>query len=174
MTTNQNLQKSFLLLALLPLSIWGVWRAFRNESDPLWRETADLLRQNSVTIGESPDSLRSLYNHFHPEKPTTTDSAITRLIAKPYMPNMAFSKFQSYAQLIYERKFLMVSGVTGAGNSTLVDRIANRRVLRTRRLRFVGNQIGNSVNQSRVTRARYARNHEEFAFKNQLCVRLEF
>ena len=143
---NQNLQKSLLLVALLPLSIWGVWRAFRNESDPLWHETANLLRQNSVTIGESPDSLRVLYNHFHPEKQTITDSAIVRLIAKPYMPNMAFSKFQSYAQLIFERKFLMVSGVTGAGNSTLVDRIANLIADETESSSTQNASIGDSVN----------------------------
>ncbi len=120
----RNLQTPLLILFIAPLSMWLIWRAFRNERDPLWGETADLLRKNIATIDKSPDSLRDLYNHFHAEK-RIPDSAIMRLIAKPYMPNMAFEKFQSYFNLISERKFLIIAGVTGAGNSTLVDRIAN-------------------------------------------------
>jgi energy-coupling factor transporter ATP-binding protein EcfA2 len=122
--TYRNLQKPILLLVLIPLSIGLLWKVFRNETDPLWGETADLLRQNIVTLDKSPDSLHGLYHHFH-DSTSVSDSAILRLIAKPYMPNMAFAKFRTYLNLISERKFLIVSGVTGAGNSTLVDRIAN-------------------------------------------------
>ena len=122
--TYKNIQKTILLLVLIPLSMWLLWKAFRNERDPLWRETADLLHQNIVTLDKSPDSLRVLYSRFHDDT-SVSDSAIMRLIAKPYLPNMAFDKFRSYVNLISERKFLIISGVTGAGNSTLVDRIAN-------------------------------------------------
>jgi hypothetical protein len=121
---SRNLHWLIILFILPPLSIWGIWRAFRNERDPLWEETAVLLRQNVVTVDKAPDSLRVLYNLFHAGHPVA-DSSILRLIAKPYIPNMAFGKFQSYINLISERKFLIVSGVTGAGNSTLIDRIAN-------------------------------------------------
>lgn len=122
--TSQNWQRLILLIVIAPLSIWLIWRGFRNEKDPLWQETADLLRKNIVTLDKSPDSLRLLYNRFHTDD-SVPDSLVMGLIAKPYLPTMAFDKFKDYFNLIYDRKFLIISGVTGAGNSTLVDRIAN-------------------------------------------------
>ena len=62
--TTQNVLRLILLLITVPLSIWLVWRGFRNEKDPIWQETADLLRQDIVTVGQSSDSLRILYHRF--------------------------------------------------------------------------------------------------------------
>lgn len=122
----QNSQRTIILLITIPLSIWLIWRGFRNEKDPTWHETADLLRQNFLTLDKASDSLRFLFHNFHGDEwADTPDSAIMDLIAKPYLPTMTFEKFESYFNLISERKFIILSGVTGAGNSTLVDRIAN-------------------------------------------------
>ncbi len=122
--TTQNLQRLIPFIVIIPLSIWLIWRGFRNEKDPLWQDTADMLRKDIVTLGQSPDSLRLLYNRFHADD-SVPDSIIMGLIAKPYLPTMAFDKFKAYFNLIYDRKSIIISGVTGAGNSTLVDRIAN-------------------------------------------------
>ncbi|MBL7816913.1 MAG: hypothetical protein JNL70_17960 [Saprospiraceae bacterium] len=121
--TLPNLQKLAVII-LLPLSIAVLWWGFRNQDDPVWQEAADLLRQDVRTLDNSADSLQLLYTAFHKDS-AVSDSVIKNLIAKPYLPNMTFEKFKSYFNLITERKFIIISGVTGAGNSTLVDRIAN-------------------------------------------------
>ena len=122
--TTLKLQRLILLIIAIPLSIGLMWWGFRNEKDPIWQETADLLRQDIVTVGQSSDSLRILYHRFHADD-SLPDSIIMGLISKPYLPTMAFDKFKDYFNYIYDRRFIIISGVTGAGNSTLVDRIAN-------------------------------------------------
>ncbi len=121
---SHNWQRLLFFIVIAPLSMWLIWWGFRNEKDPIWHETADLLRQDIVTLDQSSDSLRVLYNRFHADA-SLSDSMVMGLIAKPYLPTMAFDKFKAYFNLIYDRKFIIISGVTGAGNSTLVDRIAN-------------------------------------------------
>ncbi len=124
--TYQNLRLIAILCVVAPLSIWVLWKGFSNEKDPIWQETASLLRQNIVTLDKSPDSLRTLFHNFHGDAwSAVPDSAIMNLIAKPYPPTMTFEKFKSFFNMVAERKFLLMSGVTGAGNTTLVDRIAN-------------------------------------------------
>jgi hypothetical protein len=124
--TYQNLQRLIIILIIVPLSIWAVWKGFSNEKDPLWQETADLLHNNIVTLDKSPDSLNALFHNFHgSEWAAASDTAVMDLINKPYPPTMTFEKFKSFFNLVAERKFIIMSGVTGAGNTTLVDRIAN-------------------------------------------------
>ena len=62
--TYQNLQR-LIFIILIPLSIGLLWQSLRNKSDPMWQQTADLLRRDIVTIDHSPDLLRLLYNNFY-------------------------------------------------------------------------------------------------------------
>jgi energy-coupling factor transporter ATP-binding protein EcfA2 len=121
-TTNQK----YLLLAILgPLSIWLLFIGFRNEKDPIWAKTADLLQQNPLTLDKAADSLRGLYNGFHAQKLPEGDLLPLQLISEPYVPTMTYSKFRQYFNQVVEQKFAIIAGVTGSGNSTLVDRMAN-------------------------------------------------
>jgi energy-coupling factor transporter ATP-binding protein EcfA2 len=114
-----------LLLILVPLSMWLLFKGFRNEKDPLWASTADLLHQNPLALDKATDSLRILYNGFHAQKLPEGDLLPLRRISDPYVPTMTYEKFRHYFNQVTEQKYAIVAGVTGSGNSTLVDRMAN-------------------------------------------------
>ncbi len=118
-------QKYLLLAVLVPLSIGLLYIGFRNEKDPLWAGTTDLLRTNPLTLDRAADSLRILYNGFHAQKLPEGDLTALQRVSTPYAPTMRYQKFKQYFNQIVEQKFAIVAGVTGSGNSTLVDRIAN-------------------------------------------------
>ena len=117
--------KTRLLLALIPLSIWLLFRGFRNEKDPIWAQTTDLLRSTPLLLDKATDSLRLLYNGFHAKKLPEDDLLPLRRISDPYVPTMTYEKFRYYFTKVTEQKFAIIAGVTGSGNSTLVDRMAN-------------------------------------------------
>ncbi len=117
--------KKQILYALIPLSIWLLSIGFRNEKDPIWANTTTLLRENPLTLEKATDSLRLLYNGFHTQKLPEGDLLPLRLISNPYVPTMTYEKFRVYFNKITEQKFAIIAGVTGSGNSTLVDRMAN-------------------------------------------------
>lgn len=118
-------QKYLLLAVLGPLSIWLLYIGFRNQKDPVWAESADLLRKNPLTLDKAGDSLRLLYNAFHAQKLPEGDPLPLQLVSEPYVPTMTYSKFCFYFNQVTEQKFAIIAGVTGSGNSTLVDRMAN-------------------------------------------------
>jgi energy-coupling factor transporter ATP-binding protein EcfA2 len=114
-----------ILVVLVPLSLWLLFIGFRNEKDPLWAETTDLLRATPLSLDKAPDSLRLLYNAFHAQKLPEGDPLPLQRISDPYVPTMTYEKFRQYFAKVTEQKFAIVAGVTGSGNSTLVDRMAN-------------------------------------------------
>ena len=118
-------QKYLLLAVLVPLSIWLLYIGFRNEKDPVWAESADLLRENPLTLDKAGDSLRLLYNGFHAQKLPEGDPLPLQRVSEPYVPTMTYDKFRRYFNQVTEQKFAIIAGVTGSGNSTLVDRMAN-------------------------------------------------
>jgi energy-coupling factor transporter ATP-binding protein EcfA2 len=117
--------KTLILLVLIPLSIWLLYKGFRNEQDPLWASTSDLLRSNPLALDKATDSLRLLYNSFHEKKLPEGDLLPLQRISTPYVPTMTYEKFRFYFNKVIEQKFAIIAGVTGSGNSTLVDRMAN-------------------------------------------------
>ena len=110
---------------MVPLSIWLLYVGFRNEKDPVWAESAGLLRENPLTLDKAGDSLRRLYNGFHAQKLPEGDPLPLQLVSQPYVPTMTYDKFRRYFNQVSEQKFAIIAGVTGSGNSTLVDRMAN-------------------------------------------------
>ena len=118
-------QKYLLLAVLGPLSIWLLYVGFRNEKDPVWAESADLLRKNPLTLEKAGDSLQLLYNAFHAQKLPEGDPLPLQRVSEPYVPTMTYDKFRRYFNQVTEQKFAIIAGVTGSGNSTLVDRMAN-------------------------------------------------
>jgi energy-coupling factor transporter ATP-binding protein EcfA2 len=117
--------KTLLLLVLIPLSIWLLYKGFRNEQDPLWAATTNLLCSNPLTLDKATDSVRLLYNSFHAQKLPEGSLIPIQRISTPYAPTMTYKKFRFYFTKVIEQKFAIIAGVTGSGNSTLVDRMAN-------------------------------------------------
>lgn len=113
------------LIILIPLSIILFSYGLKNEKDPYWIELDDLLTKDYVTLANSPDSIRELINEFHNRPIPVNDSLLNQLIAKPFMPTMEFGKLKEYLNVFKNKRSCMFSAVTGSGNTTLVDRIAN-------------------------------------------------
>ena len=118
-------KRILLVILILPLSIWLLFVGFKNDRDPYWAELDGFISKDYQTLTNSKDSIQALYNAFHGVDLPTNDSLLTLLIAKPFMPTMEFSKLKEYFSIFNEKRSIMFSAVTGSGNTTLVDRIAN-------------------------------------------------
>ncbi len=116
--------KIILYIIVIPLSIWLLFVGFRNERDPYWSELDTLLTKKFYTLKDAGDSLTILYNDFHKVQ-NVPDSQIMQLISKPFMPTMEFSKLKEYFMFFDDKRSTIFSAVTGSGNTTLVDRVAN-------------------------------------------------
>jgi hypothetical protein len=114
----------WILLPILLLVGYGIYRGLQNDSDPYWSDLDGMLKKDYQTLDKSVDSLQYIYNNFQSET-ALDDSLAFKLVAKPYLPTMEFSKFKEYFNLILERKFIIVSGVTGSGNTTILARISD-------------------------------------------------
>jgi hypothetical protein len=123
---NMGLSKNkiILFLIVIPLSIWLLFVGFRNEKDPYWTELDTLLTKKFYTLKDAGDSLIILYNDFHNVQ-NVPDSQIMQLVSKPFMPTMEFSKLKEYFTFFKDKRSTIFSAVTGSGNTTLVDRVAN-------------------------------------------------
>lgn len=121
---NIPLPPARLLLYLLPLMVVGCWFGLRNRTDAVWLEAGDLLRQRHLLIGEVPDSLQQLYCRLHDLNYRPGDSTAIRLISRPYVPVIEWTRFKAFTQAAVERRFMVVSGVTGAGGTKLTKNMA--------------------------------------------------
>ena len=100
------------------------FNGFKNEKDPYWTELDKLLTKKYVTLDNSTDSIIALYSQFQDEKPVN-DTTVLNLIRKPFMPTMEFVKLKEFFSIFQDKRSTIFSAVTGSGNTTLVDRIAN-------------------------------------------------
>ncbi len=101
----------------------ALYVGLKNEDDPLWKDLDAQLGKDYLTLDKSADSLQVLYETFH-QKDFVDDSTAFKLIAKPYVPTMSFSKFKQYFNLVVNKKVILMSGVSGVGNTTLLSKIA--------------------------------------------------
>jgi hypothetical protein len=125
MQIGKSIKSHWYVYLLIPLSIALLFWGFKNEKDPLWSELDSRLTKDFITLNDATDSLQSLYNQFHGTI-ATDDFLALKLISKPFMPTMELSKLQEYFMLFNEqRHHATFAAVTGSGNTTLVDRIAN-------------------------------------------------
>ncbi len=125
MTMLKPLLKWLPSLILIPLSIAGLYVSFINEKDPYWKQLDILLIKDYKTLANSRDSIEKMFNSFHNSDIKMSDSLLTSLIAKPFMPTMEVAKMKEYLNIFKDKRSCMFSAVTGSGNTTLVDRIAN-------------------------------------------------
>lgn len=115
------------LLIAVPLLALLIWLGARNRPDPLWAESAALLRQPATLIADVPDSLQSLYCQVHklPYKPG--DSSAFHLVMQPSPTNIEWASFQKLVNAAVNSPLrrIVVSGVTGVGSTKQGKRAAN-------------------------------------------------
>ena len=110
-----------LALALL------IWFGSRNRPDPLWAESAMMLRQPAMLIAEVPDSLQSLYCQIHKLPFEAGDSTAFNLVMQPSPTNIEWASFKKLAlsAATSPLRRIVVSGVTGVGSTKQGKRVAN-------------------------------------------------
>jgi hypothetical protein len=114
----------FLGLGLCWIMYFFISKGLQDKKDPLWARLDTDLRRDYQTLDKSIDPLDSLFQEFHQLNDSPADSTAFERIATPFLPTMEFKKFEQYVNLLKENKFLLISGVSGAGTSTLTNRLA--------------------------------------------------
>ncbi len=111
----------------LPVFGFLLWFGSRNHPDPLWAESARLIREPAVLISEVPDSLQSLYCQIHHTPFKAGDSTAFRLAMQPAPTNIEWKAFQKLTLAAYNAPLhrIVVSGVTGVGATKQGKRVAN-------------------------------------------------
>ena len=113
-----------LILLLLPLLVFGCWFGLSNQPDPVWLQAGSYIRERPALISEVPDSIQMLYCRLHDVPYRSGDSTAIRLISKPYVPVIEWTRFRSFVLTAANRRFMVVSGVTGAGGTKLTKHMA--------------------------------------------------
>ncbi|MDX2135169.1 MAG: hypothetical protein SFV52_10290 [Saprospiraceae bacterium] len=110
----------------LPLVFLLLGLGLRNHPDPLWEQTRQLLRSPTLLVAHAADSLQHLHAEVHelsaPVRPG--DSSAYLNIMFDYTPTMEWDKFAAAARYLKKNRFMVVSGVTGVGSTTLSLRVA--------------------------------------------------
>lgn len=113
----------------LTLPLLGVllWYGMRNCPDPLWAESANLIREPATLIAEVPDSLQALYCQIHHTPFKAGDSTAFHLVMQPTPTNIEWVAFKKLclAAANAPLRRIVVSGVTGVGSTKQGKRVAN-------------------------------------------------
>ena len=145
---SENISKKKILIiaisgfvALLLIAI-GTRQGLQNKVDPFWNYLDSLLIGNNIfdsskseknnlssykkykiyTLKDKMDSASSFYYSIH-QKSEDIDNPI-ELLSNPFLPNWEYDKLINYLKPLLTKKRIVLSGVTGAGKSTIVDRLA--------------------------------------------------
>ena len=114
----------FLGLGLCWIMYFFISKGLQDKKDPLWARLDTDLRKDYQTLDKSIYQLDSLFQKFHELSASPADSSAFKRIATPFLPTMEFKKFEQYVNLLKENQSLLISGVSGAGTSTLTNRLA--------------------------------------------------
>ncbi len=143
MAINKSLKWTFLSIAIIAVVgalFIGIKEGSRHKSDPFWFFLDTLLVSNNIsnpTVNISEDikqrfklvtftsklsSIDSDFSTFH--KNTTDVQSAEDLFLKPFPPTWEYKKFTYYLTPLLKSKKIIISGVTGAGKSTLIDKLS--------------------------------------------------
>ena len=159
-----------ILLILVALGFcWGAFkllqRGLQDEQDPLWTQLDLELVNDYQTLDQAIIPLDSLYLSFHQPETEIADSLAFNILATPFLPTMEFRKFRFYVDLLKEHNFLLISGVSGAGTTTLTNRLAHFLASRPENLmeiycapqfdleyhkRYIGEQVGKTFQKGEL------------------------
>lgn len=102
----------------------GCWFGLRNHPDAHWLQAGKYLQERHTLIGEAPDSLQALYCRLHQQPFRPGDNTAARLIAQPNVPVIEWKRFRRFVETAEQRRFMVVSGVTGAGATKMTRSMA--------------------------------------------------
>lgn len=108
------------------LFIFLIYQGTRNRIDPLYVQVDSVFQQRIFTLDEKPEALDSAFYAIQKDKSFESKGIHAMdFIGKPFLPTMDYRKFLSFLDYFYKTKKVFLNGVTGSGNSTLSNRIAN-------------------------------------------------
>lgn len=110
----------------IPVLALLLWMGLRNQTDPLWTETDTLLHTPTLLVGDAVDSLQHLFAEVHhlPKPTRSGDSSALRHIMYDYSPTIEWHKFAETVRQLQKKRFMVISGVTGVGSTSLSIRVA--------------------------------------------------
>lgn len=115
--------RNIIILALFLIIALVLWKVTREKVDPKWKVLKTLQAKNLKSLDNSRDDIQQLFEDFQTKKYLSPDTAY-QLISTPFLPTMEFVKFEKYVKALEVEKRIIISSVTGAGSSTLIDRLA--------------------------------------------------
>ena len=110
------------LIFLLALFLLRV--GIQDKQDPEWNQIGRELQQGYQTLEDAPKELKTLYDDFHLLEEPSPDSFAFQILADPFLPTIEFEKFHSYVEQMRSERFVLISGVSGVGTSTITNRLA--------------------------------------------------
>jgi hypothetical protein len=117
---------SYSKIFFLALPIVGtlLWLGVRNRPDPVWLEMSALLHSECCLLDEAADSLQLLYCNIQNKTFSGGERTALDLVSQPSLPNIEWGAFRDLTKTAFEKRFLVVAGVTGAGSTKQTKRAA--------------------------------------------------
>ncbi len=125
--------KTLFFIFLSGLVTAMIWLGLRDQPDPVWQKSEQLLRQDFLMLDDAADSVAVLFNQFHQIKTAENDTANVGdakkspgflLLKDPFLPTVEWSKFRETFGWLEKNKAAVVASVNGSGATTITDRLA--------------------------------------------------
>lgn len=116
--------KICLLIAVAGLLIWLLAVGLQDQQDPYWNELDSLMDSGRYRLlEESGTALQTLFLSVQPGPGTVRHNAL-QLLSRPFLPTLEFRTFAGLVQHWKKNRFIVISGVTGSGKTTVATRLA--------------------------------------------------
>ena len=118
MNKNYQLLAALGVLILTTFVFWGS----RNQIDPEWEAIKQGLDDDFFTVAMAEDSLVALLNKINQME--CPRSILLDRFYTPFVPILEYEEFASIVRTIAQEKRAVLSGVNGAGASTIANRVS--------------------------------------------------
>ncbi len=131
------------IIIALPILYFGIMEGSRNKVDTLWNTLDTVLAVNQldkqnisnidlnnpevgkykiITIEKDFSYIQRTYSQLHQNETDTLP--VLELMSTPFMPDWDTAKIIPIINQLSTKKYIIISGVTGSGKSTIVERIS--------------------------------------------------
>lgn len=122
------MERRFLLIGIGLFLGWALFMAIKfglqDKIDPTWEGIDHYLTEDYHTLDLAIPDLNKLYKKIHKQDSLPSDSFAFNIVATPFLPTIEFKKFNYYVEQIESNNFVLISGVSGVGTTTLTNRLA--------------------------------------------------
>ena len=110
----------------ISILLFVIFFGIQDKVDPLWSEIGNTLIEKHQTLDEKTVELDSIFYSIQKDK-TYKEKEIHAIdiLDNPFLPTIEYNKFLAFLNNFSKNKRVILSGVSGSGNSTLSDRVAN-------------------------------------------------